>query len=169
MQALRLRRVTAGLLAAAVAGVGIQAVTISPASAECRPGDPDCTVETGPNGGSVRVQFSGTGVSAVDGSSMSVPPDCWFQDGMELQPARDQRLALEVAGWLFPFLKLLSFRLAPLSAYQQALEDLDGHGPRRHQHARSDHAVLDLQRPRRRSRSDGRRGGLRAEGTGRRD
>lgn len=123
MQTMRLRRVTAGLLTAAVAGLGIQAVTAVPASAECRPGDPDCTVETGPDGGSVRVQFSGSGVSSVDGSSTSVPPDCWFQDGMELQPARDHRLALEVAGWLFPILKLLSFRLAPLAAYQQALED----------------------------------------------
>ena len=122
MQGMRWRRWSIGALATVVVGTGIQAVTIQEAAAEC-PGDITCTVDTGPNGGSVHVQFSGTGVSSVDGSSTSVPPDCWFQDGMALKPARDRRLALEVAGWFLPVLRLLTFRLAPLADYQQALED----------------------------------------------
>lgn len=124
MPAVNLRRWTVASLAAVVACLGIQVVTTRAASAEeCRPGDPHCTVDTGGSGGSVRVVFSGSGVSSVDGSSTSVPPDCWFQDGIELEPALQRRAALALAEWFFPFLRLLTFRLAPLADYRQALED----------------------------------------------
>lgn len=116
MQGVRLRRWSAGVLAATVTCVGLQAVTPSRASAECRPGDPNCSVDTGPNGGSVHVQFSGSGVSSVDGTSASVPPDCWFQNGIALEPALGQRILIE---WFLGFLQL---PIHPLSDYQAALE-----------------------------------------------
>lgn len=129
VQGVKLRHWSTGLLTSVVACLGLQAVPHSASAEECRPGDPDCSVDTGPSGGSVSIQFSGSGVSSVDGSSTSVPPDCWFQDGVALKPARDQRLALEVAGWFLPVLRLLTFRLAPLSDYQQALEDYPEDSP----------------------------------------
>lgn len=124
MQAVSVRRWSAGLLATVVAGLGIQAVTVPTASAEeCRPGDPNCTVDTGSDGGSVSIQFSGSGSSAVNGSSTSVPPDCWFQNGVALEPALAQRVLIE---WFLGFLRL---PIAPVADYEAALEAHPKNGP----------------------------------------
>ncbi|KAA1427209.1 hypothetical protein [Nocardioides antri] len=119
------RRIVVTLLTTVAIGTGLQAVTVAPAAAEC-PHDPWC-VDTGGNGGSVQVQFHGTAVSSTGGgSSTSVPPDCWFADGLPLEPALAQRQILALLEWLIPLLRL---PLAPVSEYRAALDAHPVGGP----------------------------------------
>lgn len=111
------RRRAAGVLALALALAGfLTVVQATPASA-C----PHCDVDTGPNGGSVSVQFSGTAVSGTQGgSSASVPPDCWYEDWLSVEAAFAVRVINEIFGLLF--IPMLDLPMGPLAEYKDALE-----------------------------------------------
>ncbi len=118
MQSLRWKRRAAALVAVTPAFLALQVVGPQAAAEGCENQD-WCDVETGPNGGSVSVHLSGTGVSTGSGSSTSVPPDCWFQDGVALEPALAQRRILAIFEYLLPILQL---PLHSVADYEAALE-----------------------------------------------